>query len=128
MDRRYYLLNWTMKRHRGFEQVTKTQDGGSHNGYNNLIFRAQILHISFYGRFLVPEDPRRLQRPKTVPNYLLLFNLRHETGVKPSFLKYNEYIVFGVQFNEREDHRILAIDGFKGVWLSMYYIMRTTLL
>ena len=64
-----------------------------------------------------PEDPRRLQRPpRIVPNYSLLFNLRHETGVKPTFFKYDEYIASGEQFNDREDRRILAINGVKGVW------------
>jgi Domain of unknown function (DUF4218) len=66
---------------------------------------------------LAPEDPRRLQRPpRIVPNYSLLFNLRHETGLKPAFFKYDEYIASGEQFNDREDRRILAINGVKGVW------------
>ena len=46
----------------------------------------------------------------------LLFNLRHETGVKPTFLKYDDWIATGEQFNDREDRRISAINGFKGVW------------
>ena len=71
----------------------------------------------FYSRFLPPDDPRRLSRPsRNVPNYSLLYNLRTEVDTKPTFFKYDNYIKAGLEFNAREDRRILAIDGVKGVW------------
>ena len=65
---------------KGFEQVTKTQGGGSHKGCNACDFPgttfAHTVCYPFYSKFLPTHDPRRLQRPpRIVPNYSLLFNL-----------------------------------------------------
>jgi len=106
---------------RGYEQVTKTQGGGSHKGCNACDFPgitfAHTVCYPFYSRFLPPDDPRRLQRPpRIVPNYSLLYNLKNEQEGKPRFFKYDEYIASGLEFNNLEDKRILAINGVKGVW------------
>ena len=106
---------------KGFEQVTKTQGGGSHKGCNACDFPgttfAHTVCYPFYSKFLPTHDPRRLQRPpRIVPNYSLLYNLRNEVEEQPSFFDYDDYIASGIEFKDREDKRILAINGVKGVW------------
>ncbi len=71
---------------RGFEQVTKTQGGGSHKGCNACDFPgtsfAHTVCYPFYSRFLTPEDPRRLQRPpRIVPYHSILKRARRKAPI-----------------------------------------------
>ena len=106
---------------KGFEGVTKTQGGGSHKGCNacdfNGITFAKTVCYPFDSKYLGPDDPRRLKRPtRVVSNHTLLYNLRTEEDDPPTPFDYKSYIQSGKEFNEREDLRIKAINGVKGVW------------
>ena len=54
--------------------------------------------------------------PREVPNYSLMYNLRTEVDPKPPIFRYDQYIADGIEFNNRQDRKILAINGVKGVW------------
>ena len=54
--------------------------------------------------------------PREVPNYSLMYNLRTEVDPKPPIFRYDQYIADGIEFNNRQDLKILAINGVKGVW------------
>ena len=66
---------------RGFEQVTKTQGGGSLAGCNSCHFPgfrfAQTCVYPFYSQYLPADDTRRLKRPLRIPNSALMYN--HKT-------------------------------------------------
>ena len=54
--------------------------------------------------------------PREVPNYLLMYNLRTEVDPKPPIFRYDQYIDDGIEFNNRQNRKILAINGVKEVW------------
>jgi hypothetical protein len=105
---------------RGFEQVTKTQGGGSLAGCNACQFPgfrfANTSVYPFYSRYLPADDTRRFKRPLRVPNSSLMYNLEKEESEKPAERSYAEYIHNGTAFLNRADQRILAVDGVKGIW------------
>ena len=78
---------------KGFEQVTKTQGGGSLKGCNSCDFPgitfAGTRVYPFYSRYLPLNDPRRLKRPpRGIENHSLMFNLRNEDLGTPAGVKY----------------------------------------
>ncbi len=105
---------------RGFEQVTKTQGGGSNAGCNTCDFQGvsfgKSVTYPFYSRYLPINDLRRLKRPLQVPNASLMYNLRHEQENPPVDRTYAEYIADGRAFEANRDKSIKSINGVKGVW------------
>ena len=106
---------------KGFEQVTKTQGGSSLRGCNACEFPgitfAGTRVYPFYSRYLHSDDPRRLKRPpRTVSHHQLMYNYRTEIDEEPKLFDYDEYIADGIEFTNRDDTKVLAVNGVKGVW------------
>jgi len=106
---------------KGFEQVTKTQGTGSLRGCNACDFPgitfAGTRVYPFYSRYIHADDPRRLKRPpRGVQNHQLMYNLRNEDDEEPKIFNYDDNIYDGIEFSNREDTKVKAVNGVKGVW------------
>jgi hypothetical protein len=78
---------------------------------------ANTVCYPFYSRFLHADDPRRLKRPpRVVAHHTLLYNLRNEESGPPTAFNYETYISDGLEFINRVDKRIKAVNGVKGIW------------
>jgi hypothetical protein len=106
---------------KGFELVTKTQGGASHKGCNACDFTgitwAKTVVYPFYSKYLPVDDVRRNKRPpRIVPNYQFMYNYRTEIATTPRMFNYAEYIAAGLEYQNRDEKSIKAINGVKGVW------------
>ncbi len=78
---------------------------------NAMLVTFRVLHLLVRCAIhsLPPDDPLRLSwPPRIVSNYSLLYNMRNEVDTKPRLFKYDDYIQTGLEFDAREDRRILV--------------------